>query len=59
MDKKKKHYPREQGKNEEAASNGQRISVRPGNFTPPAAPKKEGAPAQGGNQAAQGDEDQT
>ena len=36
MDKKKKFYPREGTPREE--NNGQRITVRPGNFTPPGTP---------------------
>ncbi len=46
MDKKNKQNPRDNGAREE--NNGQRISVRPGNFAPPGAPVEQRA-AQGGN----------
>ncbi len=46
MDKKNNKAPRDNGAREE--NNGQRISVRPGNFTPPGAPVEQ-KNAQGGN----------
>ncbi len=54
MEQKKKFNPREGAPREE--NNGQRISVRPGNFAPPGAPVEQksaqGGNAQGGNQGA-------
>lgn len=47
MDKKNGQNPRANGAREE--NNGQRISVRPGNFAPPGAPVQQNG-AQGGNQ---------
>ena len=49
MDKKNGQNPRGNAPREE--NNGQRISVRPGNFTPPGTPvEQKGQHAQGGNQ---------
>ena len=53
MDKKNGQNPRGNAPREE--NNGQRISVRPGNFTPPGTPvEQKGQHAQGGNQGGNG-----
>ena len=56
MEKKKKYYPPKEGSGAQDAGNGQRISVRPGNFTPPAAQgqKKQEPAGEGAGQASQG-----
>lgn len=58
MEKKKRyHNPPKEGGNAADAANGQRISVRPGNFTPPGAPAPEKKPTgegQGDKAAHQG-----
>ena len=56
MEKKKRYYPPKEGNAAQEGGNGQRISVRPGNFNPPApqGQKKQEGAAEGGAPAAQG-----